>query len=660
MKRKYFSRIFGLVLTAALALSGCAAQEKGGITVENVIPTEKIQGSDLYVKKVEGLPQDFIFGMDASSVLAEEASGVKFYDFDGNEQDVFKTLAENGVNYIRVRIWNDPFDENGNGYGGGNCNIDTAVEIGKRATRYGMKLLVNFHYSDFWADPGKQMVPKAWKSMTIDQKEEAVYQYTKESLRKLKDAGVAVGMVQVGNETNGHVCGESSWVNMCRIFSAGSKAVREVLPEAKVALHFANPETAGRYKEYAYTLNEQGVDYDVFASSYYPFWHGTLENLQSVLTHVNQTYGKQVLVVETSYAYTPEDTDFNGNTISVESSVDKPYPYTVQGQANSVRDVIETVAHTPGGMGVVYWEGTWITVGQNSWEENHQKWEKFGSGWASSYASGYDPKDAGKYYGGSAVDNQAMFDANGRPLQSLRIFNLVRYGNEVPVKADAIGDVSLSAVVGGSFEYPRTVEAVMTDGSVRSVPVQWNIGDGILTAEAGKYTITGTAEGLPVTAWLTVEERNLLQNGGFESGDLTGWILTELGNADQLYVEDKASDSVAGKWHMHFWSAAENSVEFTLEQAVSDLEAGNYTFRISIMGGDSGACDVYAYVKKNGEMIRTAPMTITTYGSWDMGEIGCIFCENGEELTVGIYVCCAGVGNGAWGKIDGAELTWKS
>ena len=375
MKRIKISRVFSLVLTAVLALSGCTAGEEGGIQVENVIPAEKIEGSDLYVKKVENLAEDFIFGMDASSVLAEEASGVKFYDFDGNEQDVFKTLAENGVNYIRVRVWNDPFDENGNGYGGGNCNIDTALEIGKRATKYGMKLLVNFHYSDFWADPGKQMVPKAWKSMTIDEKEEAVYQYTRESLQKLKDAGVAVGMVQVGNETNGHVCGENSWVNMCRIFSAGSKAVREVLPEALVALHFANPETAGRYKEYAYTLNEQGVDYDVFASSYYPFWHGTLENLQSVLTHVNQTYGKKVLVVETSYAYTPEDTDFNGNTISAESAVDKPYPYTVQGQANSVRDVIETVANTPGGMGVVYWEGTWITVGGNSWAENSALWE---------------------------------------------------------------------------------------------------------------------------------------------------------------------------------------------------------------------------------------------------------------------------------------------
>ena len=659
MKRKYYFCIFGLVLAAVLALNGCTAREEGGIQVENVIPTEKIEGSDLYVKKVENLPADFIFGMDASSVLAEEASGVKFYDFDGNEQDVFKTLAENGVNYIRVRVWNDPFDENGNGYGGGNCNIDTAVAIGRRATKYGMKLLVDFHYSDFWADPGKQMTPKAWKGMTIDQKEEAVYQYTKESLQKLKDAGVAVGMVQVGNETNGHVCGESNWVNMCRIFSAGSRAVRQVLPEAKVALHFANPETAGRYKEYAYTLDAQGVDYDVFASSYYPFWHGTLENLQSVLTHVNRTYGKQVLVVETSYAYTPEDTDFSGNTISAGSAVDKPYPYTVQGQANSVRDVIETVANTPGGMGVVYWEGTWITVGGKSWAENSAIWEKYGSGWASSFASGYDPKDAGQYYGGCAVDNQAMFGPDGKPLQSLRIFNLVRYGNEVPVKADAVMDVSLSAVVGGRFEYPKTVEAVMTDGSVRNVPVEWVICDCAYTAETGKYQIEGTAEGLPVKAYLTIEEVNLLQNGSFESGDLSPWKLTELGKADQLYVENKPSDSLDGQYNFHFWSAAQNSVEFKLEQTVSNLEQGDYAFRISIMGGDSGESEIYAYVMRGGEVIAAAPMKITAYGSWDSGEISGIFCEDGDELTVGIYVCCAGVGNGAWGKIDGAELNRK-
>ena len=166
MKNKYIVRIFTLSLTFILSLSlfsGCDPEKN-----KSYIPTEKIEGSDLFVKKVENLPEDFIMGMDASCVPALEASGVKYYNFEGQEQDVFQTLAESGINYIRVRIWNDPFDANGNGYGGGNCTIDTAVEIGKRATKYGMKLLVNFHYSDFWADPGKQMVPKAWKGMAIE------------------------------------------------------------------------------------------------------------------------------------------------------------------------------------------------------------------------------------------------------------------------------------------------------------------------------------------------------------------------------------------------------------------------------------------------------------------------------------------------------------
>ena len=119
------------------------------------------------MKKVENLPEDFIFGMDISSVLAEEASGVKYYDFDGNEADLFRLLADSGINYIRVRIWNNPFNDAGNGFGGGNCDIGAAVEIGKRATACGMKLLADFHYSDFWADPGKQMVPRAWAGMDM-------------------------------------------------------------------------------------------------------------------------------------------------------------------------------------------------------------------------------------------------------------------------------------------------------------------------------------------------------------------------------------------------------------------------------------------------------------------------------------------------------------
>ncbi len=626
----------------------------------NYAPEGKLEGSDLYIKKVENLPQDFILGMDASSVLAEEASGVKYYNFDGQEQDVFQTLAEAGINYIRVRVWNDPYDAQGNGYGGGNCDIDTAVEIGKRATQYGMKLLVDFHYSDFWADPAKQMAPKAWEGMTIEEKTDALYAYTRESLKKLVEAGVDVGMVQLGNETNGKLCGEKTWFNMQYLFQAGARAVREVCPEALVAIHFANPEKEGSYATYASKLDYYDVDYDVFASSYYPFWHGTLENLQAVLTEIHQTYGKQVMVMETSYAYTAEDTDFNGNTIGEGSLVTKNYPYTVQGQATCVRDVIDAVAQIPGSLGVVYWEGTWITVGQESWEENHEKWERYGSGWASSYAAAYDPDDAGKYYGGSAVDNQALFGPDGHPLESLKVFNLVRYGNEVEPKADAFEDVNLTFDIGKAIELPQTVDAIMTDSSRSPVDVTWNVTEAELEAMANgganKYEITGTAEGKTVKAYISVIEFNYLQNYSFESGEMDGWTLTELGQADEVYLEEKLTDSLTGSWHYHFWSAAQNTVNFDLEQTVADLPGGTYKFSISIMGGDCGETDIYAYVKINGEIVQTAPMTITSYGNWDTGVISSIEYAEGDTITVGIHVQCQGEGNGAWGKIDDALL----
>ncbi len=652
-----------LLLTAAALLAGCTPGEVGE-TGKSYIPTEKIEGSSLFVKKVEGLSEDFIMGMDASSVIANEASGVKYYNYEGQEQDVFQTLAESGVNYIRVRIWNDPFDKDGNGYGGGNCTIDTAVEIGKRATKYGMKLLVNFHYSDFWADPGKQMVPKAWKGMDIEEKAEALYQYTLESLNKLKAAGVDVGMVQIGNETNGKMCGETTWFNMHYLFKNGSKAVREVFPEALVAIHFANPEKAGSYENYASKLAYYEIDYDVFASSYYPYWHGTLENLSKVLTDINKTYGKKVMVMETSYAYTAEDTDFQGNTISDGGTITKDYPFTVQGQANSVRNVIDTVAHIPGGIGVCYWEGTWTTVGQNSWEENNALWEKHGSGWASSYAAAYDPEDAGKYFGGSAVDNQAMFDADGKPLESLRIFNLVRYGNEVAPKADALEDAQLSFDIGQPVVLPDTVNAIMTDDSKQAVPVTWNVTQAELEAmqngKPGKYEVAGTADGMTAKAYISVVEFNYLVNPSFEDGEMTGWEVTEKGKANELFLEEKQTDSLTGTWHYHFWSAAANSVDFSLTQKVEGLAAGRYKFSISIMGGDCGKTEVFALVYINGVEAAREELEITSYGSWDTAAIRGIQVQAGDVVTVGIAVKCEGSGNGAWGKIDDAFLNTDS
>ncbi len=625
------------------------------------LPAALADGSDtLYVKKVENLPEDFIFGMDVSSLIAEEESGVRYYDFDGEERDLLAILADNGVNAIRVRVWNDPYDTEGHGYGGGNNDIGKAVLIGQRATKYGMKLIVDFHYSDFWADPGKQMVPKAWKGMEIEEKTQAAYEFTRDCLQQLKDAGVDVGMVQTGNETNNRLCGEKTWFNIQYIMQAGAKATREVYPDALVALHFANPENAGAYMTYASKMAYYDVDYDVFASSYYPYWHGTLDNLAAVLSEVAETYGKKVMVMETSWAYTGEDSDFSGNTIGEGGAFVKDYPFTIQGQATHLRALTDTIVNrTLNGIGVCYWEGAWITVGGVSWEENHAKWETYGSGWASSYAAEYDPKDAGKYYGGSAVDNQAFFTPEGKALESLKVFRLMRTGNEVEPKPDALEDVILICDLNAPTVLPETVNAVMTDDSKQAVPVVWDWTEAqdaaAHAAGPARYEISGEADGMPAKLYLSMVEYNYLTDYSFEDGG-EGWVVTPLREGDQLYVEDKQTDSLTGTKHLHFWSAGRDRVEFTAEQTPADLPAGTYKFTISIMGGDCGNTDIYAYVKIGDSIVTQTPMTINGYGNWDTAVTEPVSYDGGEALTVGIYVKASGAGNGAWGKIDDAML----
>lgn len=620
-----------------------------------------VTSETLHVKKVENLPDDFIMGMDASCVPALEESGVKYYDHEGNEKDVYQILAENGINYIRVRIWNDPFDQNGNGYGGGNCDIENAIKVGARATKNGMKLLVNFHYSDFWADPVKQMVPKAWQGMSIDEKSEALYEYTRDCLRKLTAAGVDVGMVQIGNETNGAMCGESSaktggWKKITQLMNAGAKAVRETCPNALIAVHFANPEKVTNYESYSANLNYYGVDYDVFASSYYPFWHGTLDNLSDVLSNIAKKYNKKVMVAETSYAFTSENTDFYGNTIGEGGGIVKDYPFTQQGQANLVRDVIDTVVNKmTNGIGVFYWEGTWITVGNNSYEENLAKWEKYGSGWASSYAKQYDPDDAGQWYGGCAVDNQAFFDQYGKATEAIKVFSLVKQGNDVENRADAIEDVNLIFDLNGDIELPTHVNAIMLDNSKQSIPVEWkNVDiDKMKTGGVAKYEIIGLAGGMTARCYVSMVEYNYLENWSFEDGE-AGWNATAIKSFDELKVEDKVSDSLTGTKHYHFWGASADVVEFTLEQKLTSIPAGEYKYSISIMGGDGGNTEIYAYIKINGEVAYRADTTITVYNEWHTATISGIEYNGTDEITVGIYVKCSGPN--AWGKIDDAKL----
>lgn len=627
------------IIVAIILLVGCGGA--GGLSSDT-----------LYVGKVENMPKDFIMGMDASAVPSLEASGVKYYDYDGTEKDVYQILSENGVNYIRVRIWNDPFDKDGNGYGGGNCDIDNAIEVGKRATKYGMKLLVNFHYSDFWADPAKQQAPKAWKYMSLENKSQALYDYTRECLQKLIDAGVDIGMVQIGNETTGKMCGETKWANIATLMKSGSQAVRELCPNALIAIHFTNPEKITNYESYSANLDYYGVDYDVFASSYYPAWHGTLENLATVLNKVADQYKKKTMVIETAYANTTEDTDFygNGGTDGV-----KEYPFSEQGQANHIRELVNTAVNKMHNcIGICYWEGTWISVGGETWEENSAIWEKYGSGWASSYSGEYDPDDAGLWYGGCSVDNQAFFDENGKARESLKVFALVRTGNKIKVVPETIEELNIMLDINGDIVLPDKVNAIMNDNSRREVDVVWHNVDVDTMKNSGpaKYTILGTADGMEAVCNVSMIEYNYIQNWSFEDDlNATGWTTSFPKKLNELKVMDKPDDSQTGTRHFHFWSS--EAVEFNLEQEIKNLGSGKYKYAVSTMGGDMGDYTAYAYVKINGEIVATADATFTAWSEWHTTEFIEIDYHEGDTIVVGLYVKAAA---GAWGSIDDAML----
>ena len=601
----------------------------------------------IVVDKIDNLPADFINGMDISSILALEKSGVTYKDWNGKTADIFDVLEEADINYVRVRVWNDPFDAAGNGYGGGDNDIAAAVAIGKRATAHGMKLLVDFHYSDFWADPAKQKAPKAWATKTVAEKATATEAYTADSLNLLKDAGVDVGMVQVGNETNNGVAGVTGFPDMAKIFNAGSKAVRAVYPDALVAVHFTNPEKADSYATIAKDLDTFKVDYDVFASSYYPFWHGSLSNLTSVLTAVANTYGKKVMVAETSWDYTLNDGDGHENVINASTATNQ-YPSTVQGQATSVQNVMAAVADVgAAGLGVFYWEPAWLPVGTPSeLASNKLLWERDGSGWASSFAGEFDAEDAGKWYGGSAWDNQAMFDVAGNPLESLNVFAYARTGATAPRAVASIAAVSLTVSDGAPVTLPSTVAVTYNDGDVEAHPVTWRTSVDWIRGP-GTYTITGTTVGdRTVTATVAVTA-NPVRNHSFEDTDLSMWTIT--GTGASVTTDIDASD---GTTSLKFWAASDYS--FSAAQTVTGVPTGTYRLSATSQGGAVGATDTLMLSATSGGTVSSAPITLTTHQHYSTATTGDIVVGDDGIVTVSAAYTLSG---GAWGNLDDIQLT---
>lgn len=360
----------------------------------------------------------FIKGMDLSTLLEMERCGAKYYD-QGQEMDILDIMKKYDVDTIRIRLWNDPKSEEGEPYGAGNNDLEETIAIGKRITEAGLGVLLNFHYSDFWADPGKQIKPKAWKDFGADELEKAVYTFTKDSLSRILDEKINVTMIQVGNElSNGLLWPEGkvpNYDNIARFVSAGIRACRKVNALIPLMIHLDNGGNNELYRRWFDNYLRRGEDFDYIGLSYYPFWHGSLKQLEDNLNDIAVRYHKDLIIAEVSMGHTMEDyknyeklpdSERKGYATR-QDLVDRiDYPMTVQGQMDFTADFLNRLRRVAEGRGkgFFWWEPAWIPVP--------------GSGWATPASLKYmnDPGPCGNEWA-----NQALFDYNGNVLPTWEV-----------------------------------------------------------------------------------------------------------------------------------------------------------------------------------------------------------------------------------------------
>ncbi len=316
-----------------------------------------------------------ILGIDTSTYLEELENGA-VYRRDGKPIDPLDAFTANGVDWMRIRIWNDPYAADGTPYLAGSCDLNNYIRLGRLAKSKGYKLLMDLHYSDFWADPGKQMIPKAWRGLDGDGLADAVYEFTKHCLEEAVRADVAPEMIQVGNEiTNGLLWPvgrleengqRSNYGTFCRIIAAGCRACREITPNAGIALHLERSHDQAVYQEFFTEMEKAGIDYDIIGASYYPYWHGTPEELFANLDACRH-FGKQRMVLELGYGFTTVPYALDGQTQRLVIDADRAYipgftekyPITPDGQAAFIRDFLK-LAKQHEIDGVFYWEPLWL------------------------------------------------------------------------------------------------------------------------------------------------------------------------------------------------------------------------------------------------------------------------------------------------------------
>lgn len=305
-------------------------------------------------------PSTLYLGADLSFTNEMEDCGAIFRQ-DGKPVDPFALLKAKGGNLVRVRIWNDPTWTR-------YSNFDDVLKTVRRAHAAGLQVLLDFHYSDDWADGDKQRAPAAWEKLDLDAQVQALHDYTRDTLAKLAAAGQMPELVQVGNETNPELMGGTKdkpidWKRNARLLNAGIAAVREAGKASgthpRVMLHIAQPENVIPWFDDATVAGV--LDYDIIGVSYYSKWSKyTLSGLGKVIAAARQRYAADVMLVETAYPFTQETADAAGNLLGPDTLI-PGYPATPEGQRKYLEDITQIVVDN-GGNGTVYWAPDWVST----------------------------------------------------------------------------------------------------------------------------------------------------------------------------------------------------------------------------------------------------------------------------------------------------------
>ncbi|HTP58211.1 MAG TPA: glycosyl hydrolase 53 family protein, partial [Spirochaetia bacterium] len=548
--------------------------------------------------------------------------------------DCLAILKAGGVNWIRLRVWNDPVNaadvvENGkvlskagDPVGGGNDTVAAYIRIAKRARKLGLKVMLDFHYSDFWADPGKQTMPKAWVGLDLDALKKALYRFTDSSLKAMRAAGAMPDMVQIGNEVdNGflwpvgklypsgdeRVGGMDAFIALLK---EASRAVRANDPNAKakpgsaayarrikIAIHLSSGGDQALYRKTFDPIVAAGVDFDVIGLSFYPYWHGKIDDLSGNMAMLAIRYHKEMLVAEIAYAWTTEDADGFPNAFGPGLDRQGGYKATPQGQASAIGDLVAAAAGAPDdkGIGVFYWEPDWIPFPGVGWRTGE------GNNW----------------------ENQALFDFTGRALPSLNVFKLARSEGETPsLSIVSVEDVQLKIPAGGVLALPEAIRATYTDDSYRLTQVKWDKPDPSALAQVGQIVVPGTVFGYKGTVKATVDivaNANLIPDASFESGALDqGWVLAGDGIKAAAPVEKNPGNAHSGDYSFKYW--LDKPFQFTLTRRFTGLKDGKYTFRAWAMGG-GGEKNYYLFARGYGGPDLTATMVNTGWQKWKLYEV---------------------------------------